>query len=108
MKRVAVMSLSEKQNEGLIFENRTSATVNDILPDDKANVAFNKLNGNITGVGWEAETEIQEPAVHIKQLNNKQYAELVGEEDDEDNDTKSTGVDNHSEITGLDSKKDRT
>ena len=37
MKRVAAMALAKKQNKGLIFENRTGATVNDILPDDKAN-----------------------------------------------------------------------
>ena len=37
MKKVAETALSEKQNEGLIFENRTGATVNDILPDDKEN-----------------------------------------------------------------------
>ena len=54
MKRVAAMDLSEKQNEGLIFENRTGATLNDILPDDKANEAFDKIDGNITGVEWEA------------------------------------------------------
>ena len=56
MKRVEEMALAKKQNEGLIFDNRTGATVNDILPDDEANEAFNKLNGNITGVEWEAET----------------------------------------------------
>ena len=37
MKRVAVMDLDEKQNKRLIFENRTGATVNDILSDDEAN-----------------------------------------------------------------------
>ena len=56
MKRVAAMALVGKQNEGLIFENRTGAMVNDILPDDEANKAFNELNGDITGVDWEAET----------------------------------------------------
>ena len=54
MKRVAAMAKTEKQNEGLIFENRTGATLNDILPDDKANEAFDKIDGNITGVEWEA------------------------------------------------------
>ena len=68
MKRVAEMALAEKQNEGLIFENRTGATVNDILPDDEANEKFDEINGNITGVEWEAETEIQEPAAHMPQL----------------------------------------
>ena len=34
MKQVAAMALAEKHNEGLIFENRTGSTVNDILPDD--------------------------------------------------------------------------
>ena len=55
MKHVAAMDLAEKQNEGLIFENRTGATVNDILPDVEANKAFNGIDGNITGVKWEAE-----------------------------------------------------
>ena len=50
MNRVAAMALAEKQNKGLIFENCTGATVNDLLPDDKANKAFDELNGNITGV----------------------------------------------------------
>ena len=50
MKQVAEISLSEKQNEGLIFENRADATVNNIFPDDEANEAFNKINGNIAGV----------------------------------------------------------
>ena len=49
------MALAEKQNEGLIFENRTRATVNDILPDDEANEAFKQIDGNITGVEWETE-----------------------------------------------------
>ena len=101
MKRVAEMALAEKQNEGLIFENRTGVTINDILPDDKANKAFDKLDGNITGVEWEAETEIQESAAHMPQPNNNKYAELAGEEDNEDNDTESTGVDNDEEITGV-------
>ena len=59
MKPVAAIALAEKQNDVLIVENHTGATVNDILPDDKANEAFEKLNRNITGVDWEAETEIQ-------------------------------------------------
>ena len=50
MKRVAAMDLAEKQNEGLIFENRTGYMVNDILPDDKTNEAFDEEDGNITGV----------------------------------------------------------
>ena len=50
MKRVAAMALAEKQNEGLTFENRTVATLNDILPDDEENEAFDKIDGNITGV----------------------------------------------------------
>ena len=45
---------------------------------------------------WEA--EIKEPAAHI---NNNQYASLAGEEDDEVNDTKSTGVENDGKITGV-------
>ena len=80
MKRVAGMALAEKQNKGLIFENRTGATVNDILPDDEANKAFNKIDGNITGAEWEAETEIQEPATHVPQINNTQYAALADKE----------------------------
>ena len=49
-KHVAAMALAKKQNEGLIFENRTGATVNDILTDEEANEAFNEIYGNITGV----------------------------------------------------------
>ena len=60
MKRVATMALSKKQNEGLIFENHTGATVNDLLPYDKVNESFHKIDGNITGVEWDPETEIQE------------------------------------------------
>ena len=55
MKHVAVMALAEKQNKGLIFENRTRATVNDILPYDETNEAFDKIDGDITGVEWETE-----------------------------------------------------
>ena len=99
MKQVAEMYLAEKQNEGLIFENRTSATVNDILPDDKANEAFNEIDGNISGVDWEA--EIQEPAAHMTQLNNNQYAGLSGDEDDKENDTESIGVENDVKIIGV-------
>ena len=80
MKRVAAMALSKKQNEGLIFENRTTATVNDLLSDDKSNEAFDKIDGNITGAEWEAETEIQEPATHVPQINNNQYAALADKE----------------------------
>ena len=94
MKRVAEIALAKKQNKGLIFENRTGATVNDLLPDDEANKAFDEIDGNITGVEWEAETEIQEPATHILHTNNNQYAALAGQEDNEDNDNESTGVDN--------------
>ena len=54
MKRVAAMALAEKKNEDVIFKNRTGATVNDILPDDKANKAFDKIDGNIKWVEWEA------------------------------------------------------
>ena len=50
MKRVAEMALAEKQNEELIFENRTGDTVNDILPDEEANEAFGELDENITGL----------------------------------------------------------
>ena len=79
MKRVAEMALAEKQNEGLIFENRTRATVNDILPDDEANEAFDKIDGNITGVEWEAEAETKEPETHKPQIFNNQYAALPDE-----------------------------
>ena len=101
MKHVAAMALAKKQNEGLIFENRIGATVNDILPDDKATEAFAEINGNITGVEWEAKAEIQEPATHILQINNNQYAELTGKEDNVVNGNKSTGVDNDGEIAGV-------
>ena len=96
---MAATALSKKQNEGLIFQNRTGTTVNDIMPDDEANKAFEKIDGNITGVEWEV--EIQEPAAHTPQLNNNNYAALVGEEEDKDNVTKSTGVENDRETTGV-------
>ena len=60
---------------------------------------------------WEAEPqeqEIQEPAVHMPHLNNNQYAELSGNEDndknwdDQENDTQSTGVENDGKIIGVD------
>ena len=35
------------------------------------------------------------------QLNNNQYAALAGQEDNEDNDTESTGVENDGKITGV-------
>ena len=37
----------------------------------------------------------------MPQLNNNQYGSLEGEEEDEDNDTKSTGVYNDGKITGV-------
>ena len=37
----------------------------------------------------------------MPQLNNNQYAALEGEEDDEDNDTESTGVENDGKIKGV-------
>ena len=46
-KLVAAMALSEKQNEGLIFDNRTGAMVKYILPDDKVKKSFNKIDRNI-------------------------------------------------------------
>ena len=45
--------------------------------------------------------EIQDPAAHMPQLNTNQYAALAGEEEDEDNDTKSTGVGNDGKTTGV-------
>ena len=101
MKRVAAMALAKKQNEGLIFENSTGSTVNDILPDDEANETFDEIDGNITGVEWEAEAETQEPATHTLQTYNNQYAALADEEENEDNDNESTGVDNDGKITGV-------
>ena len=53
MKQVVTMASAEKQNEGVVFENRTGATVNYILPDDEANEAFNKIYRNIIEVDWE-------------------------------------------------------
>ena len=85
----------------MIFENCTGSTVNNILPDDEANEIFDKLDRNIIGVDWETETEIQEPAANMPQLKNIQYAALAGKEDDEGNDTKSTGVENGGKITGM-------
>ena len=101
MKRVAAMALAKKQNEGLIFDNRTGATVNDILPNDEANEAFGKIDGNITGVEWEAETEIQDPVTHTPQINNNQYAALADEVENEDNDNEISGVENDGKITGV-------
>ena len=49
------MALSGKQNKGLIFEKRTGDTVKKILPDDEANEALNKTDGNIARVDWQAE-----------------------------------------------------
>ena len=37
----------------------------------------------------------------MPQLNNNQYAALAGEEENEENDTKSTGVENNGKITGV-------
>ena len=65
------------------------------------NETFDETNRNITGVEWETETEIQEPATHIPQINNNQYVALTDEEDNEGNNNKSTGVDNDGEITGV-------
>ena len=76
MKLVVVIALAKKQNEGLIFENRTGATVNDILPDDEANEAFGEIDRNITGMEWEAEAETQEPVTHTPQTYNNQYVVL--------------------------------
>ena len=53
----------------------------------------------------------------MQQLNNNQYADIAGEEDDEENDTKNTEVENngktkgvrHDEkITGVDSENEST
>ena len=93
MKQVSPVALAEKQNKGYIFENRTGDMVNDILPDEKANEAFNKIDRNIAGVDWEV--EIQDPAAHMPQLNKNKYAELAGDEDNEENDTRITGVQNN-------------
>ena len=99
MKHVAEMNLAKKQNKGLIFENRTGATVNDILPDDETNEAFDKIDGNITGVECWAKAEIQDPATHTPQKNNNKYAALADKEENEDNGNESIGVDNDGEIT---------
>ena len=69
------------------------------MPDDEANKAFEKIDGNITGVEWEV--EIQEPAAHTPQLNNNNYAALVGDEEDKENVTESTGVENDRKTTGV-------
>ena len=99
------MALAKKQNKGLIFENRTGAIVNNILPDDETNEASNKIDGDISGVDWEAEK--QEPVVHMSHLKNNHYAALAGSEDDEENgddqenDTKSIGAENDGKNTGV-------
>ena len=40
------------------------------------------------------ETEIQDPATHVRQINNNQYVALAEKEDNERKDNKITGVDN--------------
>ena len=78
MNQVAAMALSGKHTEGLIFENRTGATENNILTDDEANEAFKKIDGNIAGMDWEAEP--QDLEAHMPQLKNNQYAALARNE----------------------------
>ena len=65
------------------------------------NEAFNKIDRDIEGVDWEVEPpeqEIQEPTVHILHILKNQYAALADykynneDEDNQDNNTKSTGV----------------
>ena len=104
MKRVAEISLAEKQSEGLIFENSLVLAVGDILPDDDVNEAFRKIGGNIAGVEWEAEplkSELTDAAVHIPHIHNNQYAALAddgdNDKDEHGNDNKSTGVENSNE-----------
>ena len=99
MKQVAAMALSKKHNQRLIFENRTGTTVNNILPDDEANEAFNKIDGNIAEVHWEA--EIQDQAAYFPELSSNQYAVLEDKEGDKEKYTKSIGVEKNGEITGL-------
>ena len=82
------MALAKKHNKGLTSEKRAGATVSNILPDDEANEAFKKIDGNIAGVDWEAETpeqEIQGPEIHRPHINKNQYAALAGDEDDDEN-----------------------
>ena len=109
MKLVATMALSKKKNKEVFFENH-SVMVNNILPDDDANEAFNKIDRNIAVVDWEAEPpeqEIQVPTVHTLHINSNQYAALADDEDDDkneddqENNTKITGVGNNGEITGV-------
>ena len=50
---------------------------------------------------WEAETEIQELAIHMPQINNNKHAALADEDNNEVNNNKSTGVDNDGKITGV-------
>ena len=49
MKQVVEMALSEKHNEGIVFENCIGVVVNDILPDDNTNKVFNEIDCNIAG-----------------------------------------------------------
>ena len=99
MKRVAAIALAEKQNESLIVENRTGVTVNNILPYDETDEGFDKIERNITGVEWETEAETQETSTYTPQTFNNQYVALVEEEENEDNNNESTGVENNGEIT---------
>ena len=50
---------------------------------------------------WEVDAETADPAAHTPQTFNNQYGALVDEEENEDNDNKSTGVGNDGKITGV-------
>ena len=51
--------LIQEKNKEVFFENH-SVMVNNILPDDDANEAFNKIDRNIAVVDWEVESPEQE------------------------------------------------
>ena len=109
------MALAKKQTEGIIVDNRVGVAVNDILSDDDANEAFSKIDRNIAGVEWEAEPldpELPEVAVHIPHINNNQYAALVNNdknnEDEQENDNERTGVENNGKRTGVENDNEST
>ena len=44
------MALFEKQNKGIVFENRIGVAANDILTDDNTKEVFNEIDCNIAVV----------------------------------------------------------
>ena len=118
MKRVVAVALAENQSEGLIFENCTGIAVDDVLPDYDANKAFREIDVELTGVELETEPleaklTQAEPAgsiLHNNQYillpNNNQYALIAENEEDNEDNNKSTRVED--ERTGVDSNDNKS